>query len=101
MNRQVAIEPPFRPFSGHRLPYVPPVDDGRKPTFLSSFVDQVRRHIAPESSAGVDADIPEDDEEPEPERLERDELTEIQVMLPADAKASPTMVQSILANFAH
>src|ERR1041385_6062943 len=39
----VALEPPFRPFFYHYCPpALPPVDDGRKPTFLSSLVDRFK-----------------------------------------------------------
>ena len=40
-NRPVALEPPFRPFFDHFIqgPVAAPIDDGRKPTVLSSFFD--------------------------------------------------------------
>ena len=59
-------EPPFVPFDGHYLPNVPVVDDGRRPTFLSSLF---RKVTAPPQPAPV---IPEPEEEPEPVALVRD-----------------------------
>ena len=36
-DEPVYPEPPFVPFYGHYLPETPVVDDGRRPTFLSSL----------------------------------------------------------------
>ena len=97
----VAIEPPFRSFDGHFLPYVPPVDDGRKQTYVSSFVDGLRRRLAPEQPTEDIAEIPIVEEEPEPERLEREELTELQIILPVNSKPSTEMLEQALANLTH
>ncbi|HLZ17304.1 MAG TPA: hypothetical protein VKQ08_09695, partial [Cyclobacteriaceae bacterium] len=40
-DEPVSPEPPFRPFEGHYLPASPPVDDGARPTFLSSLVKRL------------------------------------------------------------
>jgi len=44
----VSLEPPFRPFFGHFLPERSIVDDGRRPTFLSSLIEKLRRKLSPE-----------------------------------------------------
>jgi hypothetical protein len=71
-------EPPFVPFQGHFLPDTPVVDDGRRPTFLSSLF---RKIAAPPEPPPV---IPEPEEEPEPHSLVREKLIELQTSLPAD-----------------
>lgn len=72
----VVPEPPFRPFTGYRLPQIE--DDGRKPTFLNSLVGSIRNALAPEIAEKAPA---EDDDEAEPRALEREELVELQVLL--------------------
>ncbi len=74
----VAPEPPFRPFLGHYLPPQPPIDDGRKPTALSSFWEGLTGGPKPPPV------LPPEDEEPEPEPLTREPLVELQTLLPAD-----------------
>ena len=97
----VAVEPPFRPFEGHMLPHIPAVDDGRKQTFLSSFMDGVRQRIVPKPPTELIAGIPEADEEPAPDGLERDVLTEMQIILPVNAKVPLDLLEQCLANLAH
>src|ERR1039458_4129002 len=70
-------EPPFVPFHGHYLPEAPAVDDGRKPTFLSSIFRKISQNTPPSVIAEVE-------EEPEPTPLVRDSLVEFQASLPAD-----------------
>src|ERR1017187_8448116 len=69
-------EPPFRPFYGHYLPETPPIDDGRKPTFLSSLVRKISETLSTEPRAATAIDEPE--EEPEPVSLIRDTLVELE-----------------------
>ena len=78
----VVPEPPFRPFLGHHLPRTDAIDDGRRPTFLSSLVQRLARRLegAPESAPPA----PHEDEEPEPRTLIRDSLAELRLVLPAD-----------------
>src|ERR1039458_4652009 len=68
----VSPEPPFVPFYGHYLPDTPVVDDGRKPTFLSSFVRKLSQAISTERAAPPA--IAEPEEEPEPVALSRGPL---------------------------
>src|ERR1043166_3996073 len=71
----VAPEPAFRPFFGH---YIEDrnTDDGRKPTALSSFFDRFKKKEQPA--------LPDVEEEPEPEWMERESLLELQTSLPAN-----------------
>src|ERR1039457_6662991 len=74
-------EPPFVPFHGHYLSETPVVEDGRRPTFLSSFVRKLSQKISTEQPAPPV--IPEPEEEPEPVPLSRESLVELQTSLPA------------------
>src|SRR5580693_7589278 len=73
-------EPPFIPFHGHFLPPTPAIDNGRRPTFLSSLVQKLSRKL---STAPPESPSPEPEEEPEPEPLYREPLVEFQTFLPA------------------
>jgi hypothetical protein len=78
----VVPEPPFVPFPGHYLPATPIIDDGARPTFLSSLVQRLSQKLSTEKPpAPVE---PEPDEESEPTPLIRDSLIELQAALPAD-----------------
>lgn len=75
-SEPVSPEPPFRPFYGHYLPEAPAVDDGRRPTVLSSFVRKLSGRLSTEPpEAPV---IPDTEEEPEPDPLTRDSIIELQ-----------------------
>jgi hypothetical protein len=79
-DEPVYPEPPFRPFHGHYLPEAPPVDDGRKPTFLSSLVEKLSNKL---STTPPPVEIePEAEEEPEPQSLVREKTVEFQASLP-------------------
>src|SRR5579859_4473905 len=80
-------EPPFRPFCGYRPPEQPAIDDGRRPTFLSSFVRKLSRRISTERPVSPAA--PEPEEEPEPVPLNRGLLVELQTSLPAKLDITP------------
>jgi hypothetical protein len=92
----VSPEPPFRPFHGHYLSQAPVIDDGRKPTFLSSFVQNLSRKLStapPEPPAP-----PVEEEEPEPEPLYRGPLLELQTYLPAKLDISKEIFEQFLSN---
>ena len=74
-------EPPFVPFYGHYLPDTPALDDGRKPTLLSSFVRKLSQTLSTEQP--TPPVIAEPEEEPEPLLLSRESLTELKTSLPA------------------
>jgi hypothetical protein len=88
-------EPPFVPFQGHFLPETPVVDDGRRPTMLSSLY---RRLTSPRPEPPPV--IPEPEEEPEPTPLIREPLTEYQVALPADLDVAKDSFEQFFHNIA-
>lgn len=90
--QSVYPEPPFTPFQNHQLPEAPVIDDGRRPTFLSSLWKKV---AAPPSTPPV---VPQDEEEPEPTPLERDTLVELHTSLPADLDLSQESFEQFLLN---
>ena len=92
----VVPEPPFRPFDGYALPSLATSDDGREPTLFSSLVDGIGRYFRPKPEVTVSEDI----DEPEPEEWHRDDLAEVQVILPADAKITSENFARWLANTA-
>jgi len=75
-DEPVYPEPPFVPFA-HYLPETPVVDDGRRPTVLSSLF---RKLASPRP--GAPPAIPEPEEEPELQSLVREKLIEFQASLP-------------------
>lgn len=97
-EKPVSPEPPFRPFDGHYLPDTPPVDDGRRPTFLSSFVQGFSRKLSTEPEAPPRID--EQEEEPEPQPLIRDALVELQTSLPANLNIAKDAFEQLLSNLA-
>lgn len=76
----VAPEPPFAPFP--RLAPPSPIDDGRRPTALSSLVSALSRGLA--GAARIPDALPDEaSEEPDaPPCLERGEATELPLFLP-------------------
>ena len=76
-DEPVHPEPPFVPFHGHHLLETPAVDNGRRPTLLSSLY---RKLTSPRPEAPPI--IPEPEEEPEPQSLVREKLIEFQASLP-------------------
>src|ERR1039458_8627089 len=94
----VSPEPPFVHFHGHYLPDTPVVDDGRKPTFLSSFVRKLSHTISTERTTLPV--IAEPEEEPEPVPLSREPLTELRTSLPAKLDIGAEAVAQFLRNLA-
>ena len=91
----VSPEPPFVPFYGHYLPETPLVDDGRKATVLSSWVQHVSRTLSGETVANIP--LPEE-AQPEPERLAREALSELVITLPPDHPDDREIFGQFLAN---
>jgi len=94
----VTLEPPFRPFFGHFLPAVraPVVDDGRKPTFLSSLVEGLFNAKQPPAIA------PPDETEPESEYLiDFERLVEVRAVLPPDTKITKDAACQFLMSLGH
>jgi len=77
----VRPEPAFRAFLGHHLPDGPVVDDGRKPTSLSSLAQKFGSILTGTRSA---PGVAEEEEDPQPDLLSRQDLVELQTVLPND-----------------
>src|SRR6266545_3952253 len=92
--RPVSPEPPFRPFF-HVLPRIPVLDDGHRPTFLSSLVARLTAKV-PDSTPSIPNQEPE--EEPKPQELIRDSLLELQTLLPAKLDISVESFAQFLRN---
>ena len=95
-DEPVSPEPPFRPFNGHYLPDAPPIDDGRKPTFLSSLVQRLSQKLSTEKPpVSVESEA---EEEPEPQILIRNPLVEFQASLPDKLDISKEAFEQFLSN---
>lgn len=94
-DEPVHPEPPFVPFHGHYLSPAPAVDDGRRPTLLSSLF---RRLTGPPPE--IPADIPEPEEEPEPQPLVREKLIELKTSLPGDFDIGREAFEQFFRNLA-
>jgi hypothetical protein len=92
----VSPEPPFRPFEGHYQPATPPIDDGARPTFLSSMVQRLSQKLS--SEPAVAPAIPEPEEESEPTPLIRESLVELQASLPDKLDISKEAFEQFLLN---
>src|ERR1017187_9526595 len=92
-DEPVHPEPPFVPFHGHHLPETPVVDDGRRPTVLSSLF---RKLTSPRPEAPPVISEPE--EEPEPQSLVREKLIEFQASLPDKLDISKEAFEQFLLN---
>lgn len=90
----VVVEPPFRPFAFEAPAVVPGLDDARRPTAASRFVDRLLGR-----APSLEPQLPErtNDPEPEAETDEDDaEIVAIQVALPPDVKISPDVAEHFL-----
>jgi hypothetical protein len=90
-------EPPFVPFHGHRLLETQAIDNGRRPTFLSSLY---RKLTSPPTEAPPDGGPPQGqpEEEPEPQSVVREELIEFQASLPDKLDISKDAFEQFLLN---
>jgi len=79
-------EPPFQSFDGYKFPEAPVIDDGRKPTILSSFIKKLSRSLATPTPLQEQA---VEDTDPEPRTLERSDLVELQLSLPNKLSVKP------------
>jgi hypothetical protein len=91
----VSPEPPFLPFYGHCLPEAPAIDDGRKPTVISSFVRSLTERL---SAPAIPPVIADEEEEPEPRPLIRDSIVELQTSLPSKLDISKEAFEQFLLN---
>jgi hypothetical protein len=93
-DEPVYPEPPFCPFHGHYLPDAPAIDDGHRPTFLSSLVGRLNQ----KTRGQPPPPILEAENEPEAEPLIREPLVELQTSLPAKLDISPEAFAQFLRN---
>ena len=98
-NYPVELEPPFRRCC--MLPELAqasvPIDDGKRPTFLSSLADGVRGLLVPESPASDLAITDEPFEEPEPfPAVDGGPLVALRVQVAADFQSSPDIATHLL-----
>ena len=89
----VEVEPPFVPFTGHYLPRNSDVDDGCKPTLLSSFVARLSGSPLPQT---IPSGETEAEQEPEPQNFIRDDMVEITASLPANVNVSREIMEQVL-----
>lgn len=80
-DQPVYPEPPFAPFAYRSMTETRAVDDGRRPTFLSSLVQKLSQKLTPPTPPPVE---PEPEEDPQPVVLNRGSMVELQMALPAD-----------------
>src|SRR5580700_3748108 len=92
----VCPEPPFVPFPGHYQPPAPARDDGRKPTYLSSFVQKLSRKLSNEPTQEMVE--PEAEKKPKPTPLVRNPLVEFQASLPDKLDVSREAFEQFLLN---
>ena len=89
-------EPPFRPFEGHYLSPTPLIDDGARPTLLSSLIQKLSNKL---STAPPPVSVePEPEDEPEPTPLIRGSLIEFQASLPNKLDISKEAFEQFLLN---
>ncbi len=94
----VELEPPFRPFFYHYVDPGPAVDDARKPTFLSSFIDGILRR----GPGPVPPPPLEEEPESEPEPFCDDgAILEFQVALPAGTKVAKEAAERLLTSLTY
>jgi len=95
-DHPVSPEPPFVPFAHQFVAPTAPIDDGRRPTFLSSIVRNISQQLSTEPPPPPV--IEEVEEEPEPAILIRDSLVELQTSLPAKLDVSKDVLEQFLLN---
>jgi hypothetical protein len=91
-EKPVALEPPFRPFTGHFLPPLQRIDDGRRHTRASGFMERLRQSVAPQTQTQA----PQPDDEPKPVLREPEELAELQLTLPVSRAVPHSAVETFI-----
>lgn len=94
-DEPVEPEPPFTPFFGHFINDAPAVDDGRTHTRLSGLIDWLHRKLGPGGSSA-----PTEHNEPEEvgpsEWNGSDDVTELQLSVPASLLVTPDAAEQFL-----
>src|ERR1022692_2786126 len=97
-EKPVQLEPPFRPFWSHHISGSAGkgLDDGRKPTLLSSFAGLFKKDHTGEEEA------PGDEWVPNPVYIEGETaITELQIALPAETKITKDAAEQFLLSLGH
>lgn len=99
----VEPEPPFDLFYGHEDPLYVSVDDGKRPTLLSSLADKIKSAFKPaKSSDQLAAQTALQVLPPEPdESADNYGLVEIGVSLPSDQKISADFAEQLLLSLSY
>lgn len=95
-DEPVSPEPPFSPFALREPQRGRVIDDGRRHTVLSSFVQRLSSKLNTEPPAPPV--IQNSDDEPEARVLVRDSLTELQITLPTDLEIHKNAFEQFLSN---
>ena len=94
-------EPPFVPFYYHVPPILAPLDDGRKPTFLSTFAEKLKKKINGSANNNVDVsfDLTHETADIFPLPFENTgEIKEIKIVLPQNFKTIAEYIEQCLLN---
>jgi hypothetical protein len=86
-------EPPFTPFPSYFQRPQEIIDDGKRPTFLSSIVDRITG-----ASSQNETPLTQEEPNPEPEPFTRTELIEFSVSLPPDTPISKATCERFLSS---
>ncbi len=92
----VSLEPPFRPFYDHSFPREKHADDGRRPTFLSSFISKLSNKLA--DGKEPEPVVEKEEEEFEPDLQERGSMVELFASLPASTQISREVFEQFLSS---
>ncbi|HEX8264568.1 MAG TPA: hypothetical protein VF596_04025 [Pyrinomonadaceae bacterium] len=98
----VDLEPPFRPFYLTALNNFPIIDDGRVPSLFNRLADGLRGKSANKTALQLQAGA-DDWNEPDPEycNYPGEDFTELQVVLPREAKISRAVAEQFLLSLIH
>lgn len=93
-NSSIELEPPFQRFVGY---FAPAVDDGRKPTFLSSLFEKKKTQVAlPEPNIKITDVLAFYEEQTPALFIGSSSLIEVQVNLPTKNSSKPEAVERFL-----
>jgi len=93
----VELEPVYEPFFYHYIPFQPAVDDGRRPTILSSLIERIKRRLIGSAEQQQDYDPSLLLEEPEPVLFEDNStLHECTIALPLKQKVDLDYAEQFL-----
>ncbi|MDO8241005.1 MAG: type IV secretion system DNA-binding domain-containing protein [Candidatus Moranbacteria bacterium] len=97
----VSPEPPFQPFRGHYIPPAQVIDDGRKPTFLSSIADAFRNSVSPNPEEST-ANYYEEESEDLPDLyVPEGEICELQIVLPPSYECKKRLADQFLQSLSY